>query len=124
MKEARPALKAEEVPEITGTLRKSWGGKVRVYKAAGRVWAVAGPRSKKTFISAYEYYRKYLAKHGIVHQEQGPRKPQDKPLNPAHYAHLAGPGRKGRAVTNVRERTKFRIAAAIEETLRAEVFKA
>lgn len=124
MKIALPALKAEDVPEVSGLLRKSWGSKIRVYASAGRVWAVAGPKSKKAFHNQYEYYRKFIAKHGIVHEAKGERKQVQKPMNPAHYAHLAGPNRKGLAVARVRQRTKSQTVAAIDEVLRREVMRA
>ncbi len=116
------ALRQEVVPEVSRTLKKSWRTKVRVYPTSGRAWAAAGPKSERKEVDQYEYYRLWLISRGVTKEAAGRRVDKKRRLNAAHYAHLAGTGRKGMSVPNVRKRMARRTFEIIGEVFRTEVF--
>lgn len=116
------ALKSESIPEVSGTLEKSLGKKVKVYSVKCVVFVAVGPKSKTVVVDPHEYYVLAESRKGITRNRIGPRGfGQTKTLNPAHYAHLAGPGRRGTFVPNVRRRMAGKVRQVIAETLRREV---
>lgn len=115
------AIKAEPVPEVSGTLAKEVGKKVKAYAAGNVVFVVAGSKSKKVTVDAYEYYRKQG--RNSSRRQLGARKVRLKTLNPAHYAHLAGPGRKSDLIPRVRKKAKQETLDTIRRVLIEEVAK-
>lgn len=109
-------LKAESFHDNTGTLRKNLGSKVKAYSDI--VFVAAGPKNTKLAATSYRDYRTGQMR---AWQRGGPARPRYQ--NPARYAHLAGPGRKGIFVTRVQDRMKSQTVATISRVLTDEVAK-
>jgi len=114
-----PAVKAEEKPRVTGTLQKSLAKKVKAYASKNTVFVAVGAKSKRIEVAVYKDYRTGAMRTW----KQGQPRKGPKMVNPAKYAHLAGPNRKGAFIPRVRTKMKAQVFAAIGDAMRDEVMK-
>lgn len=106
------AVKSQPIPEALGLLKSDIGAKAKAYAGSNTVFVIAGPKSKVTETELYKDYRTLTIRRG-----------RNRRVNPAKYAHLAGPNRIGVFIPDARKQCRDEVTRVLFATLQEEVAK-
>ncbi len=112
-------LKREPIPQVTGTLAKSFAKKVKAYASTNSVFIAVGVKRQRVTVTQYkDYHTGEIRRWAAGAPKRGP-----KIAMPSKYAHLAGPKRKSDLIKRVMGRTASTVKAIFVKVLRDEVAK-